>query len=160
MASKTSPQNIATAERRNFVLAQRKAGYTYRQIAAQAIAKFGAKNLPNNYGERYAHKDVKFELDRLRAGTRETTKNLVRLEVERLDVALRAIAQKVQRGNLQAVDRWVRLSETRRKLLGLDSPQEHKLSGTEPDGAIKIEHSTDPEQYQRAIEALVDALGI
>lgn len=136
MASKTSAQNIGVAERRGFVLAQRKAGYTYRQIAALTIAKFGADNLPKDYGERYAHKDVKAELDRLRADTQEDTANLVRLEVERLDVALKAIAPKVQRGNMAAIDRWIRLSETRRKLLGLDAPT--KVGGTGKDGAIPI----------------------
>jgi len=120
---------IATAERRAYVLAQRKGGYTYAQIARMAIEKFKENKLPAGWDERYAYKDVQRELQRLREETKEEAADLVQLEIERLDAALKAVAPKVQQGHLGAIDRWIRLSESRRKLLGLDAPERQKIDG-------------------------------
>ena len=48
---------LETAERRAFVLKQRKGGATYRMIADAAIAKFGVERLPKGWDELYAYKD-------------------------------------------------------------------------------------------------------
>jgi len=46
----------------------------------------------------------------------------VSLELKRLDTALNAIFERVQDGNLEAVDRLLRIMERRAKYLGLDAP--------------------------------------
>ena len=44
-----------------------------------------------------------------------------------------ALAAKVRDGNLAAIDRWLRLSESRRRLFGLDAPKELHLVDEEDD---------------------------
>ena len=43
------------------------------------------------------------------------------LELERTDLMLRVLARRVRQGDEAAIDRWVRLCDLRRKLLGLDA---------------------------------------
>ncbi len=54
--------------------------------------------------------------------TKETCDELVALERARLDMARLSIAPRVAKGKLGAIDRWIRISESERKLLGLDKP--------------------------------------
>lgn len=62
----------------------------------------------------------------LRAIVQEPAEELRRLELDRLDTLQRAAMDILERspdmGALQAVDRLLRISESRRKLLGLDAP--------------------------------------
>ena len=44
------------------------------------------------------------------------------LEVQRFDMILRVLYPRVRRGDMAAIDRWLKVSENRRKLLGLDVP--------------------------------------
>lgn len=59
----------------------------------------------------------------------EPADDLRRLELSRLDEALRAIWPKVKKGDLFAIDRYLKISERRAKLVGLDSKTEIQLSG-------------------------------
>jgi len=43
------------------------------------------------------------------------------LELQRLETALHALVSKVHEGDLAAIDRWLKLCESRRKLLGLNA---------------------------------------
>ena len=43
------------------------------------------------------------------------------LELERTDLMLRVLAKRVREGDEAAIDRWLRVCELRRKLLGLDA---------------------------------------
>ena len=113
---------LETAERRNFVIELRKAGVAYRDIARAAIKKFGAENLPSGYDCLYAAQDVSRELKKLIQANQGGIEEIRRLELERVDVALRAIWPQVQRGHLGAIDRLVKLSARRAKLCGLDAP--------------------------------------
>jgi len=49
------------------------------------------------------------------------------LELERLDVYLLAIARDVQKGDFLAIDRALKISERRAKLLGIDAPIQLKV---------------------------------
>ena len=115
------PQLIDTAERRAFVLTLRKSGATYEHIAQAAMAKFGEDTLPRGWDRRYAWMDVSRELKRLNEQNQDDVAEIKRLELERIDVALFAIWGQVQRGHLGAIDRFVRLSERRARLCGLDA---------------------------------------
>lgn len=128
MLSTTSKDVINTARRREIVLELRKQGKTYRAIA-EAVRQQLGDELPAGWDERYAYKDVKRELDRLRDEIAEDAQMIRQLELERLDLALDAILPMVRKGNLGAVDRLIRLSESRRKLLGLDAPQRQEMAG-------------------------------
>lgn len=68
--------------------------------------------------------------------TQDTTDDAVRkdraLSVARLDKATKGIWDQVESGEVDAVDRLVKLEARRAKLLGLDAPTKSELSG--PDG--------------------------
>ena len=109
------------AERRVKALELRKTGGSYRQIG-RALG----------VSQETAHKDVMHGLAELATQAHGHAEEYRALEVERLDVAILAVATLVRAGDLAAIDRWIRLSESRRKLLGLDLPV--KVAPTTPDG--------------------------
>lgn len=130
--TRTAPVMIETAQRRAFVMNLRLSGATYQQIAEAAIRQFGAEHLPKNYNAPQAGQDVIRELQKLDVERETGRAELVRLELERLDRMLLAIWQQVVSGHLGAVDRGLRISERRAKMLGLDAPT--KVAPTTPDG--------------------------
>lgn len=117
------PTDAQVAETAEAVLALRIAGRTYRQIADEMTGR----GCPMSKDT--AYRRVCWALQQILApGVSELRK----LEAERLDVALRALEPAMLAGNLQAVQAWLRVSESRRRLLGLDIPvqQEVDLTGT------------------------------
>jgi hypothetical protein len=132
----TDKAALDTARRRAFVLELRKRGKSYRVIAEAAKQQFGDE-LPRGWDERYAYKDVRRELDRLKEDTAEDALAVKQIELERLDMVVSALADQVKRGHLGAIDRWIRASESRRKLLGVDAPQRQEHTGASG-GAVTI----------------------
>ena len=90
----------------------RLAGATYQAIADQMGCT--TSNV---------HKMVKKEMEQVTKETREDVEQLRAMEVSRLDEAQRAIWNQIANGHLGAVDRLVKISDRRSKLLGLDAPQ-------------------------------------
>lgn len=88
------------------------AGLSYRQIAEGLNVSVGT-----------VASDVKRLLDRWKKEQVTIVDDVVRVEVQRLDRAMAAIWTKVQGGDLEAIDRMVKLMERRAKLLGLDAPK-------------------------------------
>ena len=124
------------------VMALRKSGATYRQIAEQVERQVGKENLPTTWGERYAHKDVRRELNRIQAETGETAQETLMLELARLDAALMAIWRGVQSGDYQAIDRLLRIMDRRAKMLGLDAPAKSMAEISGPNGG-PVQTKTD-----------------
>jgi hypothetical protein len=62
-----------------------------------------------------------------------------KIELNRCDKMLKAIAGRVNRGDLKAVMVALKIAERRARLAGLDSPVDVKLSGTGEGGAVSIE---------------------
>ena len=87
----------------------RKAGVSYQRIA-DALGYKSASG---------AHKAVHTALKKT---LQEPADELRTLELERMDAALAAIWPSVKQGQYGAIDRYVKLSERRSKLLGLDMP--------------------------------------
>ena len=109
---------LQAQERQLQALELRKAGVTYAAIAQ----KLGYKTADG------AHKAVG---SALKKSIQEPADALRTLEVERLDAMLLAIAAQVRGGNLGAIDRALRIMERRAKLLGLDMPTRHEMTGAE-----------------------------
>jgi hypothetical protein len=109
--TRTSAKNIEAKERQRKALELRKLGCGYQEIAD----KLGYASTSSS------HKAVKLALKEL---TREPAEEVLKLELERLDVATRAIAKQVRDGHLGAIDRWLRIIESRAKFLGLHAPKE------------------------------------
>jgi hypothetical protein len=133
---RASEKKVKLAERRQRAIALRKAGASYRAIA-QAIVK----DFPDfpNYTESMACKDVHSVLEELNDQALEDAEIMRRLESERLDLASMAIARQVQAGDLQAVDRWIKLIEARAKLWGLHLPPADRPINQDSATAIELE---------------------
>lgn len=111
-----SERRIAAAERHRQALDLRKAGASYRAIAA----KLGYDS-PSS-----VHKAVAAALRRI---TEEPAAEVRTLELERLDALTIALWPQAAKGHLGAVDRLLRVMERRAKLLGLDAPERVAMSG-------------------------------
>lgn len=111
----------------------RKRGASYRRIAAEL-----------GVSHTQARDDVFEALADLAAHTRDKAAEYRALELERLELPMEALAPDVERGDKDAIDRWVKLSESRRRLLGLDAPT--KVAPTNPAGdgpaKVEVEHRT------------------
>ena len=137
-------KQIEAHDRQLQALNLRKAGMTYDAIAVAAGYK----------SKQAAWKAVGAALKMtLRE---EGTDELRSLEVERVDVALKSIWAQVLSGNLGAVDRFIRLSERRARLLGLDTPI--KIAPTTPDGKDAWKVGLTPEQAEAAEEGTATLL--
>jgi len=108
--SKASANRIAAAERRGQALALRKAGSGYAAIAGQL----------GYAGPSGAYKAI---VTALRALTREPARELVDLEVARLDDLLAGLWADARKGNVAKVDRVLKVMARRAALLGLDAPR-------------------------------------
>lgn len=148
--SETNPQLLTTAKRRAFVLQYRRGGATYQQIAKKAIGHFGAGALPKGWDERYAWKDVKRELDRLRNDMAEDAEEVRQMELERLLELQRALWGKAQKGDERAVDRVLKIMKRRADLLGLDAPV--KTDITTDGEPIKQYVSISPDDWEKEKE--------
>ena len=112
-------RRLTIAQKRDRALSLRLTGATYQAIAdAMGVNK----------------STVKRWIDTAIDGVdKENAKQLIALENERLNRAMRAIWPKVIDGQLGAVDRVVKLSERRARLNGLDAPQKVDLGVPEVD---------------------------
>ena len=117
-------RRLAAQERQLKALELRLAGVTYQQIADEL----------GYAGRQGAFKAVEAAL---RLTLREPADSLRRISAERLDRATLAIWRAVSAGDLQAIDRLLRIEARRAKLLGLDAPQRQEVAGAD-DGPLKI----------------------
>lgn len=130
--NKTSARHALMLQRQRDALEYRRGGSSYSAIGAKLeISAQRAQQLVAAALEATAA-EIRTDGDALRA-----------LELERLDVAIRAIAEKVKGGDLRAIDRWLRISERRAKLLGLDAPT--KVAPTDPTGDLPYRPLADLE---------------
>lgn len=114
-------RQLEAAERHVQAFELRKQGYTYREIgAALGVA------------HKTAFEDVRKVLAELAETRLESAAEYVDMELEHLDMAQQALAQHLESGDPQIINAWVKVSESRRKLLGLDAPA--KTAITNPDG--------------------------
>lgn len=107
MGNRTSPHRIAAAKRQARAIELRQQGWTYDQIAAEV-----------GYSCRgSAQRAVVKALDHV---TREPAKELLGIELERLDNLQRGVWDRAIDGDLKALDAVLRIMTHRAKLLRLD----------------------------------------
>ena len=153
-------QKIALAERQQTALSLRKSGASYRAIAAHIAAQTDATGalLHSKYSEGLAYRDIATCLKALVSQTSLDTEEYRSLELERLDTAQLAIASKVQSGDLGSIDRWLRISERRSALLGLNEPVRLKIEqGLESELTNflnSLESVLPTEIYQQVLNAI------
>ena len=134
---------LETAERRKRVLELRKKGHDLRTIAARLEKEFGAVALPSGWDSRYVAKDLKRALQKVRSDVDADARDVLRLELRRLDALQAAVFADALNGDLQAFDRVLKAMKRRAKYLGLDEPDE-----------LAVSSDLDP----ALVEALLDAL--
>lgn len=110
-----------TTERARQAVELRCSGMTYEQIAERL-----------GVNKSTAYRLVETTLERT---LEEPAGHLRELEAARLDALQRAVWAKAIKGDLWAVDRALRLSEQRSKLLGLDTLEERQTIAAEALGA-------------------------
>lgn len=77
------------------------------------------------------YRDVENELARLAGLRDDKTETLRELELQRLDKIINSLDSWVASGNVGAVNAWIKASERRSKLLGLDAPTKHEVGWRE-----------------------------
>jgi hypothetical protein len=108
----TGPRTVDCIEWHRRAVELRTSGRTYDQIATECGVSHSA-----------AYKAVSTYLEQTRALTREAAEDVRRLELDRLDRVLAVVGPMAEGGDLQAVDRLLRIQERRASLLGLDAPR-------------------------------------
>lgn len=110
---KSSKERLGVAERRQRVALLRKAGGTLQQIADTV-----------GVNKSTISRDLDHLVKQLEIGPAQ---ELVTWELAMLNDAQKSIWAKVTQGHLGAIDQFRKLSESRRKLLGLDAPSKVDL---------------------------------
>lgn len=109
-------QEVQAVDKQIQALKLRQAGISYEDIARRV-------------GYRSASGAYQAVKSAMRKTLREPADELRQMEISRLDVALFAIWPAVKRGDLFAIDRFLKICERRSRLLGLDAKQEINLDG-------------------------------
>lgn len=144
---KSDAKRVITAERRAKALDLRLQGKGYAAIAAElGISTKGA------------HKAVQSAI--ARKLPQESVDEARRVELSRLDEAFERVRAAIVGGDLDAVDKLVKLSARRAKFLGLDAPVTTKTEiemkvADELRGALaRLEASLTPEAYADVLRIL------
>ena len=106
---KASAGKIKAAENASLALKLRIQGFTYREIGERLGLTLAR-----------AHQIVTREFDLAAKELKETREAARQVELERLDAMLRGIWPKASRGNLDAIDRALRIAQRRARLQNLD----------------------------------------
>ena len=116
---RASPKRIAAAERKAEALKLRKSGATYEEIAK----KLGLSGRTSAFEcVQRAIRDI----------TKEPAKDVLELEVARLDAMLAGLWEKATDGDDKAVTSALRIMDRRAKYLGLDQAPEQDASALPP----------------------------
>lgn len=139
---KTSEQG-AIARRQLLALDLRISGLSFRAIADKL-----------DVSHQQIFRDVENELERLAGLRADKAETLRELELQRLDKIINSLDSWVSSGNVGAVNAWIKASERRAKLLGLDAPT--KVAPTNPDGTEPFNFEIKTIDYRAAILAPIE----
>jgi hypothetical protein len=118
VANKTSSIRARKLNHQAKALDLRRAGHSYAQISGRlGISKSSAHQLVQA-GLEDSRRQISASADELRSE-----------ELARLDGMLAKVYPKAARGDVQAVDRVLKIAERRARLLGLDAPTRTALQG-------------------------------
>ena len=141
MGARTAAR-VSAAQKREMALALATTGASYKQIADQL-----------GVSKTRAHQYVHEELAKLADLSTGHARLYRQRQLERINRLLLGVWQSATKGNLQAVDRAVKLMERESRLLGLDSPE--KIAPTTPDGTAPYDpHAMSPAERAARIAEL------
>jgi hypothetical protein len=136
-------QQIKAVDKHAQALKMRQAGASYDDIARV----LGYKSASGAYHAIKAG---------LKKTLQEPAEELRFLELSRLDEALKAIWPDVRKGSLFAIDRFLKISERRSRLLGLDAKTEIALHGEILAGNIDVIRDKRWEQVREQLAGILD----
>ncbi len=118
-------EKVITAKRRLLVLQLRRKGLSYSEVAQEVVRQIPGDELPKNWGEKYAAKDVSRLLKNLREEIDEEIQTVRQLELDRLDALLEAIWEDALEGQVTKIDRVLAIMARRAKYIpGVEAPKE------------------------------------
>lgn len=148
-----SAATITRAQRARQFVSLRTQGLSYR-----AIADAWEKQTGNKISKSTVQNDLKAELQSLAEQTRTEFRHYRDLELMRLDMVMRSTAKQVSQGDIAAVNAWLKISESRCKLLGLYEPVKLRIQeGLEFEITTLLnflESSVSHEAYSEFMEAV------
>ena len=120
MARKSSPKQLHLQARRAFVLSKRKAGETFRAIS-EAVRESFAKDphLPKNYDHSAAWTDTQTVLDEVWESAAEDARDVLMLELMRLDDMMLGLWKRAASGDEDAVEQVLKIMVRRDAYMGL-----------------------------------------
>lgn len=149
MSRKQTQRDYDRAERKRNALELRLAGASYRDIA-QALEVSPATAL----------QDCKEALADIPAQQADEMRTV---ELSRLDRLQRAVWPRAVKGDLQAVDRAIKIIDRRAKLFGLDAPQQVQITANDIDLDAAVdkmlrvaEMALEKEKSNRPVDDAVD----
>lgn len=121
----------AVIEKRQQALGHRIAGMSYRKIGSIMGVHHGT-----------AYEWVQAELDIARAECKEKAEELIEVELQRMDDALERVtnSEGYRDGEPASIAAAMKISESRRKLVGADQPAKVEAS-TESDITVRVEYA-------------------
>lgn len=147
--AKTSPETAAARVKGARALELRMQGKTFEAIAREL----------GYAGKQGAYESVKRSIDAI---TREPAEELIKLDLERLDVLWQIQYLNAQSGDVQAMAACMKIMERRAKLLGLDAPAKVEATGRDGaplmGGAFVIPGVLSPEEWDKAAAEQQEAL--
>lgn len=157
--AKTSPKAISVAERRQYVVALRRMGASFVQIAEQVRAEPEKWGVGDEYDNKRAWEDVRTSIDR---HVRSEVQDYLDESIDRLNFAAMQAMKRLTSDKTwhEAGKLLVAIERRRAALLGLDAAKRVQVSGTDG-GPIQFSVDvTDPESsYEAAERALNEILG-
>lgn len=145
----TSGAMIARASTTAQALELRMAGFSYPEIAAKLGIAVGT-----------AHKYVAGSIAKTRQEAAETAEEIRTLEVSRLDKMLAVLAPMAESGDMQAIDRILKIQERRAAYLGLDAPKAQLVAvDSRPDtvkALMALVSNSKLDAGQAATETVID----
>lgn len=147
------PVDVELTQRRALACELRRAGFSFEKVAEEVHKRW--PGTPGGYDRASAYRDVRAMLEAI---VEEPAREVLGEELDRLNAMLSGLWSKATRGDVNAIDRVLKLMDQRARYLGLYSPIKQQLVGP-GGGAIQVANVTDPDAvFEVARAALSQAI--
>lgn len=153
-----APKDVDDELLRVMALQLRRDGASYRTIAAAMTTELQKQGHDRKVDKNTAHRLVVEALTDLRETNAESAEQVKQIELERFDIWLQRLSTSKNAGSPRTIDTMLRVSEARRRLLGVDAPKKIGIGGIDG-GPIALELTDARSAVRARLEGLRKALG-
>lgn len=148
--NEVSPRSLLVAQRRDRAVSLKISGASFTQIA-DAVQRAWPDKFPG-YDSKAASADVREALDRIKV---ENVGDYLAEAVASMEALKLRLADKISKGDVEAINAAVRIEARKAALLGLDADKRIRLLGP-TGGPVEVEHQfgDDEDTYTAALAAL------